>query len=103
MNNTITVSIGRNVGSEPMSERRWAMFRNTIRNTILDNLGAIFVDGAYSRGEWDGITETSATWVADVEEFTVPYLEREFARIAREYLQDAIALTVGKTVLVGGE
>jgi hypothetical protein len=99
--NTITVSIGRNVGDEPMAAHKWSAFRAAVRNTILDNMGEIFVDGATSRGAWEGVSETSATWVAAIEPWQVPYLEVEFSRFCRDFSQDAIALTVGDTIMIG--
>ena len=59
----VTVTIGRNVGTTPMSDAVWAEFRNqvtTVLRTISDDVFGPF-DGY---GEWEGVTEESTTFTA---------------------------------------
>lgn len=57
-----TVTIGRNVGRQPMPGWRWENFTDEIRRVIrlLPNVASVTVfDG---RGEWDGVEEDSRTF-----------------------------------------
>jgi hypothetical protein len=60
----------------------------------------VFVDGAESIGEWEGVEEESRTWVADVGNHSRNYLIGWLSGTAAAFEQDAIALTVGETILV---
>lgn len=97
---TVTVSIGRNVGSQPMSDNDWTNFISVVGASIKRDANAVFVDAAASRGEWDGIAEDSRTWVADIDEWDLGALRGSLAEWARTFMQDAIAFTVGATELV---
>jgi hypothetical protein len=97
---TATISIGRGGLDRRLSDIVWREFATTIRQ-LLNHIGAtVFVDGAESIGEWEGVAEESRTWVADIrttsEAFIVGWLEVTAAC----YEQDAIALTIGETTLV---
>lgn len=97
---TVTISAGRNVGAAPMSAKAWQSFRDDIALAIYDAHGEIFVRDARSRGEWEGIEEDSATYVAGVPRDYLPHIRDSLAYLARIYRQDAIALTVGETEFV---
>jgi hypothetical protein len=99
---TVTVSIGRNVGDEPLSPDRWLAFKYAVRSGLGED-ATVYVDGAASIGQWQGVSEESATWVADIEETRAALLSRHLAKVALEYGQDAIALTLGETRLVTAE
>lgn len=97
---TATISIGRGGLDRRLSDTAWREFATTIRQ-MLNRIGAtVFVDGAESIGEWEGVAEESRTWVADIgdanRQFVVGWLEMTAAL----YEQDAIALTIGETTLV---
>ena len=98
---TVTVSIGRNVGSEPMAQGLWDNFVSVVRDSVRRDANAVYVDAAASVGEWDGIAEESRTWVADIDEWDLGALRNALTEWARTFRQDAIALTVGTTELVG--
>lgn len=96
---TATISIGRNVGDKPLSADRWLAFRYAIRQGLGDD-ATVYVDGATSVGEWQGVSEESATWVADITPERASVLSGHLAKVALDYGQDAIALTLGETRLV---
>lgn len=111
MNTTVTITIGRNWGAgaredakgTPMSDAMWGHFQTNIDRLLVRAIATVFVARAIGHGGWDGVDEESATWVAGVDEADdVSFLSRELAQLARLYLQDAIALTVGQTELVEG-
>lgn len=99
---TVTVSIGRNVGDEPMSAEEWASFALYIGGTIRREASAVYVDSAESRGEWNGVAEDSRTWVAECATFdAVNAIAGNVQRACARYRQDAIAVTVAGTFLIG--
>jgi hypothetical protein len=97
---TVTVSIGRNVGDQPMPENRWQDFRDGISGYLARFADVVYVDAAHSVGEWDGILEDSATYVAAVPAANVNGLRACLVLDCWQYGQDAIALTIGETELV---
>lgn len=98
---TVTISIGRGLPSGgSLRPSEWEAFRAHIDDTLTDCAATVYVSRAYSVGEWEGIAEESATWVASVTAEHVPYL-RDYLRVATDvYRQDAIAFTVGETELL---
>ena len=103
--NTITITIGRNVPTAglpiEMDDRSWAGFKNDVQ-TVLDNhYATVYVKAAAGRGEWEGIEEENATYVAALDPAFLAHLRQALAGLAYDYGQDAIALTVGTTDLVG--
>jgi hypothetical protein len=108
---TVTVSIGNRTapryGAEEFTAERWEYFKDRVRDALAEFEFVVYVDGAESTGEWDGVPETSATWVASVKDehdshFPVEYLKGVLSFWADEFYQDAIAVTVGTTDLVSG-
>lgn len=96
----ITISIGRNVGDTPMTRAAWDNFHADIVATITVPDSDVYVPGAHSVGEWEGVPEESRTYVASVPEEYVPAIRTRLAHLAHAYRQDAIALTVGVGTLV---
>lgn len=98
--NTVTVAIGRNVGSAPMSDDDWLSYRSAVSFLLGATIGKH--DTVHSGvGIWHGVSEDSTI-------FTVfdpkPYLSRlteELAQVALAFNQDAIAVTIGKPIFVG--
>ena len=96
---TATISIGRGGGERRLSDAEWAHFAVSIRDLLAHIEATVFVDGAESIGEWEGVAEESRTWVADIGDrsaFATGWLEIT----AAFFEQDAIAFTVGETTLV---
>lgn len=103
MQTTVTISIGRNVGDQPMSADKWRRFRADIGRRLRAAGANVFVDTAVSTGTWDGVREQSATWVASVEANRLETIRVGLERACRLFQQDAIALTIGQTELLHGE
>ncbi len=99
--NTITVTIGRNVGEVPLILATWRDFTNSLDRLIEERAEQVFVQ-AERRGTWDGVGEDNYTVVAACCTASLRTLPAALARLAHEYLQDAIALTIGETTLVEG-
>lgn len=99
---TVTVSIGRNVGSAPLDAIEWSAFKEATRNLVLDATSRLFVDSAWSVGRWDGVEEESCTFVGEAYgPAVVIALHEALAGLARRFQQDAIAITSGTTFLAG--
>lgn len=103
MSATVTVSIGRNVGAEPMPDRDWQAFRLFIGGVLKDYADAVHVQDAASVSEWNGIPEESRTWVAACSDVAnVAFIGTACAHAASVWNQDAVALTVAGTFFVSG-
>lgn len=100
---TVTVSIGQRAGEaqEPMALAEWQEFRRLVGALLSDVVdGTVHVDGALGRGEWDGVPEVSATFVAEVPTHSLGVIRAGLAFLKKGYGQDAIALTIGHTEFV---
>lgn len=100
-----TITIGRNVGDEPMSDDEWWRFRQTARLFMVETFGTeIAMEWHDGFGEWNGVQEDSykVTALSDyaptrgqVERF------REFLPgLAAKFHQDALAVTFGHSELI---
>jgi hypothetical protein len=103
---TTTISIGRNVTDDDghtvaMPRTDWSTFQRLVRHLLVEVRAIVHVDGANHRGTWAAHTEESATWVAEVEDDELPHVEAQLDALAYRFGQDAIALTIGTTKLVG--
>jgi hypothetical protein len=96
---TVTVSIGRNVGDSPMSEGRWESFCDETLFTV-DSLGDVYFLGT-GGGNWGQEQEQSYTVVASIDVSRKRELVDSLAICARKFSQDAIAVTFGTTVFAG--
>lgn len=100
-----TITIGRNVGDEPMSDDDWTIYRQEMRYLVVDAFGykiaAEWHDGV---GEWYGIQEDSYKVTALTEQAPTAeqlnYLRGRLSRYAGQFHQDAIALTLGHSELI---
>lgn len=104
--NFVQISIGRNVGENPMDSFDWALFQTTIRPVINLLRGTrtqvIEVDG--KGGEWLGIPEETHVFMIInpliKDQFIVDHIRECLRGIAQEFGQDAIALVFGTSTLV---
>ena len=103
---SITVTIGRNVGDVPMSERRWHEFDTDVQGTLANNVFArqiIAVERHLGRGSWEGVEEDSIkiTYLlkSALTDEAIATLSRDLSELAWFYDQDAIALTIGTSTL----
>lgn len=100
----ITLSIGRNTGSGPVGDDRWARF---IDDTLAleRRHGFEIVVQNTGRGEWEGVAEENFIAVGirddDVNETdSLDAIRREVRELAHVYGQEAIALGFGTSELV---
>lgn len=103
---SLTITIGRNIGTEPMDEIRWRAFKLHIvamaMNTMPDTDRLLF--SFTGQNEWNGIAEESFM-VQVVGTFNHPAdvtsarLEETLGFPAYWWEQDAIAFSIGKSTL----
>lgn len=98
---TIVVSIGRNVGDEPMDVEQWLRFRGATYDAIAER-GFVVVFEGEGTGTYEGSREPSFTLVATGNGNRIADVGRALARLAREFGQESIALTTGNTSFPGG-
>lgn len=100
---TYVVSIGRNIGSEPMSATEWSNFQRSLVAT-LEAYGLAVVFKGEGEGIYEDEREDSFTLIA-VGELSLRSSPLSFnaslATLAREYRQEAIAVVKGETTFVG--
>lgn len=98
---TVTVSIGRNVGVDDLlSLSEWDSFRDTVYSTLA-RYGEVTFDTTGKSCSSYG-QEESYTVGAEVPSEADAYAALdEIEPLAREYRQEAIAVTIGTTYLVG--
>lgn len=104
---TATVSIGRNVAGEPMEDIAWQTFIFATREAVADVGGYRYFDGVGDGSSEDWGTEESYTIVFGLTgaetihaALTDSALPAKLRELADHYGQDAVALTVGATVLL---
>lgn len=101
---SITVTIGRNVGSTPMNRKKWSNFIDCVQEVF----AAITPDPSWielhlGSGTWEGVTEDSAKvtlLIGDLNQDDLDYLRVNLRRLARMFKQDAIALVVAESQLI---
>lgn len=110
---TITVSLGRNVGDEPMHPTVWQAFRAEAWDSVDFQVwayGGQIVFTGQGEGKWkgeDGTTtyEDAYTIIALVPDEDADIvggtLVHAMGRLAAKYGQEAIAVTLGTTTLAG--
>ena len=105
---TIVISAGRNIGNMPMSNGQWQGMREQLGDALRAVNAEVFTRDAIGNGEWlDGlgrtISEESVTYVASIDDTQLPVMQNLLRGIARQHMQEAIALMVGNSILVKGE
>lgn len=103
---TITVTIGRNVGTEPLTLDAWNQYVSSVRRAVDAATSELWVATPY-RGSWDGTPEDAFVFHGaaldgdNAEDYgTLPALRSRLAILATYYGQDAIGLAVGTGELV---
>lgn len=97
----IQASIGRNIGSEPMSARDWTRFLNDVADAIRTHDESPEVQ--FGTGTWEGVTEESAritVYRDEIDPGEVTTIANRLATLAGRYGQDAIGLAVTHPLLV---
>jgi len=96
----VVVAVGREIDAVPVGLDRWREIRDRAARAV-ERSGAVFTRDALGHGEWDGRSEESVTVAGEVPAFEVARV-LEAAEVLRvEHGQEAVAVTVGVTVLVG--
>lgn len=97
----VTVSVGGSVKSVPMSADTWRTLQASVRNALANTVGPIAF-ATLGHSTWEGISERS--YVASVLQPRLDQLDALRSRLrqlADAYGQDAVALTVGNSSLLG--
>lgn len=94
---TVTVTIGRNVGSTPMADDIWEAFRLGVYSALSSLVHPDHIFAYFGQGEWEGVTEDSACVVAVGAQYTssIARLDSELEDLSERFGQDAIGYTVG--------
>lgn len=96
---SVTVTIGRNVGSEPMDDARWRAARHAVAVAVSDDAAPIVFAGV-GLGVWEGSREDAYTIVGSGRDRVSRRLRERLGAIAAEYGQDAIAVTAAPVEFV---
>lgn len=98
---TVWISLGRNVGQDPMPLPRWQRAQQDIR-ALVEHCGGSLIFSGEGNGIWqDQVTESAYVVGALVESDTVGRLRQQLQWVASEYEQDAVGLTAqdGSTIV----
>lgn len=104
-----SVTIGRNVGDEPMSTHDWRLFRESVNMhlTIIATIDDVQIDAIETTrgtGEWNGVREDNARVVmrtlSPLSETALGKLRVRLGNLATANMQDAIAFTIGTSELI---
>lgn len=100
----ITVTIGRNVGTTPMSLTLWGQFQEDVKADMLHAIPADLAEVHRGVGVWDGVEEESVKLTLLCHTAPTRDMLAELRALmsenARHYGQDAVALTIGESELV---
>ena len=97
----VTVSVGGSVQGQPMTQGTWSQLQRSVRNALANTVGAISF-ATLGNSTWQNVPERS--YVASVlrpDMTQLSALRARLRQLADAYGQDAVALTVGKSVLLG--
>jgi len=105
MNKAITITIGRNVDSEPMHTEAWDLFRHVVGSWFEDLASEVWINGNTGRGEWKDAAgtvyhEDNAVWFGLVPGDQIDELRRAIATIRGNFNQDAAGFAVGDSTLI---
>ena len=98
---TVTVTIGRNVGDDPLPADQWNAFTSDTRAAVEAATLDLWAIAPY-KGVWKGTTEDAAIFygpLVDVGE-VLEALRQRLAVLATYYGQEAVGLSVGTGELV---
>lgn len=99
---TLVVSIGRNVGDEPMSTEEWLLFKHEVRDSMNIASAVVYAE-AEGQGEWEGVGEETCVWIFSVvSDMRKEELRHELADLSDYFQQDAIAWLEGETEFLTG-
>ena len=94
MHTTVFVSIGRNVGADPLPQPRWDSFQGRVASAI-SATGADILGTYLGFGEWEGVSEESSGWLALVPNHQIGNLRYLLhQKIGLDYGQESVGFTV---------
>jgi len=102
---TVTVTVGRNIGTVPLSADNWESLQRRIRVALAyATTGTGETETHFGVGTWEGVTEKSAKitrYGTEWSKYTgLVWLRSELGEIARIYRQDAISLVTGEGEII---
>jgi len=95
------VTIGRNLGLEPMSPPKWWAFRGSVRAALGATVGEPSFEIAGPGGRWHGQAESSAVYIVLRPTEGFDRLRRVLINLATDFGQQSIAIATGRSELVG--
>jgi hypothetical protein len=102
MSQTIVISAGRNVLTEPMNSIEWNLFHGNIEQTLDAAHALYYTKRALGAGQYQGQGEESVTYVVEIHEQYLSDIERGLAKLAGLFNQESIALmVVHQTIFCG--
>jgi hypothetical protein len=96
----VFVTIGRNVGMEPMSRQKWRSFRQATRLVLDATVGSPDFEIVGFGGRWGGVAEMAAVFVVLGTVTRLDLLMERLKELAASYGQEAIALAIGGSELI---
>jgi hypothetical protein len=95
---TITVQIGNS--DNKLSQREWASFCNAVHRTIVYHTHNIIDSIHFSAPSVGWADWQNSAWVFECEDVEIEELKDRLFIIRKEYKQDSVAFTLGKTELI---
>jgi len=97
---TVTVTIGRNVGTEPMPPGQWAMFAERTRRAVTSFTSELWAD-VDCASSYEGVAEEAHIFYGPVNprRHAQRLLPKYLARLAEAYEQECIGYTFGTAEL----
>ncbi len=104
-NTQMTVTIGRNVGSEPMSDLKWSNFiEDVLKINDLLTEAPLFSDDFDATSKWQDEPEESVifVWILPraLDQETLKNVQKHIRKLVRDYSQDAISFGYGVSELL---
>jgi hypothetical protein len=100
---TVTVTIGRNINDQPMSQYAWDQFNYDVLKAVQSYTSELWAN-AVSRSQWTGVPEDSRVFYgplrANLRPLELSRLRARLATLATQYGQEAIGMSVGESELV---
>lgn len=97
---TVTVTIGRNVGDAPLPPEAWNAYVSDTRQAVEAATSELWAHAPY-RGEWEGVAEDAFIYFGALAgPDSLGALRQRLATLATFYGQDAIGLAAGTGELV---
>lgn len=103
----LQIAIGRNVptklfGDIPMSDENWLLFQQAVEEIVMVcTLKGVADTKANGVSNWQGVSEDTCIFVWFDLDSLPSVVYEELSDIAKQYGQDAIAVTFGETKFIG--